>query len=160
MLTYAKLAQKPGYFKTLTGISVSEFDNKYKAIEESYNSHEEKRLANRERKRKIGAGRKFRLSVRDRVLMMLIRNNVNVTYELLEHMFGVDATTAYRDIQKIEAIMQECMSVSGKNRLGVKKVADPDELEHSCPGIGALIENGGTGADDRKKGILRRIWKH
>ena len=154
MLTYAKLAQKPEHFKLLAGISVSEFDDKYKTIEERYAAHEETRLSNRKRKRRIGAGRKFRLDVRDRVLMVLIRSHFKATYKLLEYIFEVDATTACRDVKKMENIMQECMSVSGKNQRRVRKVASLDDLEHSCPGIRALIEN-----EDGKKGILRRILK-
>ena len=47
------------------------FDLMYAAVEKKYDEAETARLSKRPRKRSIGAGRRFALSLRDRLLMLL-----------------------------------------------------------------------------------------
>jgi hypothetical protein len=53
---------------------VQEFDDIYnKEITKRYNKHENKRLSKRKaRERSIGAGKPFKLDVKDRFLMLLV----------------------------------------------------------------------------------------
>jgi hypothetical protein len=69
------LSKKPLLFKSFTGISVQQFDDIYKEIESKYEKYEIKRLSYKRkyrRKRAIGAGRHFKLDVRNRVIMVLV----------------------------------------------------------------------------------------
>ena len=60
-------------FKSFTGLSVQQFDDIYKEIESKYEKYEIKRLSSkRNRERDIGAGRRFKLLVKDRVIMVLV----------------------------------------------------------------------------------------
>ena len=74
MISYARLFKRPLLFRSFTGLTVSEFDSIYIGIESKYNEHERRRrLSNRKkRQRDVGAGRPFKLKVKERFLMLLI----------------------------------------------------------------------------------------
>ena len=64
-------------FKSFTGLSVQQFDDIFKEIESKYCKYEMKRLSSRKdnrrkRERAVGAGRHFKLIVKDRVIMVLV----------------------------------------------------------------------------------------
>ncbi|MDR4492333.1 MAG: hypothetical protein R2685_15775 [Candidatus Nitrosocosmicus sp.] len=77
MLSYEKLSRKPSLFKSYTGLSVQQFDDIFKEIESRYDKYEIKRLlfSRKERKRReraVKADRHFKLSVKNRVIMVLV----------------------------------------------------------------------------------------
>jgi hypothetical protein len=82
LLSYDRLSKKPLLFKSFTGLTVQEFDNIYnKEIVKRYEKHELKRLSKRkeDRKRKVGAGRHFKLDLRDRFLVILVYYRLYIT---------------------------------------------------------------------------------
>ena len=80
-MSYARLSRRPLLFKSFTGLAVSEFDVIAKEIESKYNEHERKRLSNRKRReRDVGAGRPFKLKVKERFLMLLVYYRLSVYY--------------------------------------------------------------------------------
>jgi len=163
MLTYAKLAQQPQAFETLTGVSVSKFDGLCEELKSQYQIHEVKRLSQKERKRQIGAGRKFTLPVTERALMALIRNNCRPTYHLLQDMFGLDYTAVMRGIQKIEPVIKACNGMPPKLP-GKKKLSSLEDLEEFSPGIRALMHDIEDPAPEeektaKKRSILSRLWR-
>ena len=105
------------FFKSFTGLSLQQFDDIYKIIESKYTKHEIKRLSSnriyriRERKRSIGAGRRFKLLVKDRVIMVLVYYRLYITYTLMEFLFGLDQSNVCRDIEKIESLIRECLPI-------------------------------------------------
>ena len=92
MLSYERLSKKPLLFKSFTGLTVHEFDNIYdKEITKRYTKHELKRLSKRiDRKRKIGAGRHFKLDLKDRFVMLLVYYRLYITYTLAGFLFNLD----------------------------------------------------------------------
>ena len=70
-MSYARLSRKPLLFRSFTGLEIAEFDIISKEIESKYYEHERKRLSNRKRKRDVGAGRPFKLKVKERFVMLL-----------------------------------------------------------------------------------------
>ncbi len=106
MLSYERLSRKPLLFKSFTaGLIAHEFDYIYnKKIAKKYTKHELKRLSNRKenRKRKIGAGRLFKLDLSDRFVMLLVYYRLYITYTLAGFLFDLDQSNICRDIQKIE----------------------------------------------------------
>jgi hypothetical protein len=85
LLNYDRLSKKPLLFRSFTGLELPEFDSIYKEVESKYPKYEIKRLS-REKKRKrtrsIGAGRHFKLTVRDRFLMLLVYYKLYITHTL------------------------------------------------------------------------------
>ena len=70
MLSYEKLAKKPKQFLKFTGMTIDDFDLIIVDIKKEFKRTEEKRLSARKRKRSIGAGHPYSLSVKDRAIMM------------------------------------------------------------------------------------------
>ncbi|MDQ6661581.1 MAG: transposase family protein, partial [Chloroflexota bacterium] len=108
MIHYPK---KPLLFKSFTGLTVEEFDNIYnKEIIKRYERDEIKRLSTKSkaREREIGAGRRFKLDVKNRFLMLLVYYRLYITYTLAGFLFDLDQSNICRDIQKIESIIRQC----------------------------------------------------
>jgi hypothetical protein len=99
-------------------LTVQEFDNIYnKEIINRYEKYELKRLSYKRkeyRKRKIGAGRPFKLNIKDRILMLLIYYRLYITYTLAGFLFNLDQSTICRDIQKIERLIRKCIPIPQK----------------------------------------------
>ncbi len=141
MLSYERLSRKPRLFKSFTGLSVKQFDDIYKEIESKYEKHEIKRLSfRRNRERDIGAGRRFKLLVKDRVIMVLVYYRLYITYTLMEFLFGLDQSNVCRDIQKIESLIIECLPIPQKLYDVAKRLKTTQEVEEYFPGFMAFTD--------------------
>ena len=72
MLNYSILSKKPAQFRNFSGVELDEFNNLNLQVKEKYTAYEEKRLTRNNRKRAVGAGHPFKLSLTDRLLMLLV----------------------------------------------------------------------------------------
>jgi Helix-turn-helix of DDE superfamily endonuclease len=99
-MSYAKLCKKPLLFRSFTGLTITEFDSIYGEIESKYEEHEKRRYLSNRRKRvrDIGAGRPFKLKVRERFLMLLVYYRLYITYTLSGFLFDLDQSNVCRDI--------------------------------------------------------------
>ena len=131
LLSYDKLSKKPILFKSFTGLTVQEFDEIYKKeITKRYQKHKIKRLSkrkDRERERKFGAGRPFKLDVRDRFLMLLVYYRLYITYTLTGFLFDLDQSNVCRDIQKIESMIRQCVPIPQKIYGITKRLQTPQK---------------------------------
>jgi hypothetical protein len=138
LLSYDRLSKKPLLFKSFTGLTVTEFDDVYgKEIEKRYGKHEIQRLSKRkERERSMGAGRRFKMNIKSRFLMLLVYYRLYITYTLAGFLFGLDQSNVYRDIQKIEPLIRQCVPIPQKiyDRL-TKRLRTPEEVERHFPGF-------------------------
>jgi hypothetical protein len=98
LLSYDRLSRKPLLFKSFSGLSVQQFDDIFKEIESRYDKYEIMRLSSRKerRERAVGAGRHFKLVVKDRVIMVLVYYRLYITYTLMEFLFGLDQSNVCR----------------------------------------------------------------
>ena len=143
MLSYDGLSKKPLLFKSFTGITVQEFDNIYdNYIIKKYHKHEIKRLFNRKdnRKRKIGAGRHFKLNLKDRFVMLLVYYRLYITYTLAGFLFDLDQSNICRGIQKIEQLVRKCLPIPQKIYSKTKRLRTPEEVEKYFPGFMAFTD--------------------
>src|SRR4051812_8417819 len=96
-------------------------------------------------KRDIGAvGRPFKLDVKDRFLMLLIYYRLYMTYTLADgFLFDLDQSNiCSRNIQKIETLIKECLSISKKfYKITKNMLRTPEEIEQYFPGFIALINS-------------------
>jgi DDE superfamily endonuclease/Helix-turn-helix of DDE superfamily endonuclease len=122
---------------------VQEFDNIYnKQITKKYAKHEIKRLSKRkERKRDIGAGRPFKLDVKDRCIMLLVYYRLYITYTLSGFLFNLDQSNICRDIQKIEPLIRNCLPIPQKIFNITKRLKTPEEVEQYFPGFLSFIDS-------------------
>jgi hypothetical protein len=124
---------------------VQEFDDIYnKEIVKRYDKHEIQRLSSIKRKtvreRKFGAGRPFKLDIRNRFLMLLVYYRLYITYTLAGFLFNLDQSNICRDIQKIESLIRKCIPIPQKIYNITNRLRTPDEIEKYFPGFLAFID--------------------
>ncbi|CAN5830321.1 hypothetical protein BH23THE1_BH23THE1_28250 [soil metagenome] len=84
---------------SFTGLSVKQFDDIFKEIESRYDKYEIKRLSSRKerrRERAVGDGRRFKIVVKNRIIMVLVYYRLYITYTLMEFLFGLDQSNVCR----------------------------------------------------------------
>lgn len=142
MLSYEKLSRKPLLFKSFTGLSVQQFDDIYQKIEKKYANHETNRLLihNKDRKRAVGAGRRFKLVVKNRIIMVLVYYRLYITYTLTGFLFDLDQSNVCRDIQKIERLIRRCLPIPQKLYKITKRLETKEEVEQYFPGFMAFVD--------------------
>jgi len=143
MFSYERLSRKPLIFKSFTGLSVKQFDEIYdKEIVKRYGKYEIQRLSkrNKDRERNIGAGRPFKLDLRDRCVMLLVYYRLYITYTLTGFLFDLDQSNICRDIQKIESLVRQCLPIPQKIYNITKRLKTPEEVEKYFPRFLAFID--------------------
>jgi len=133
---------QPILFKSFTGLPVQQFDDiYYNQITKKYTKHEIKRLSKgKERKRDIGAGRPFKLDLRDRFVMLLVYYRLYITYNLAGFLFDLDQSNICRDIQKIEKLIRECLPIPQKIYNTTKRLKTPQQVEKYFPDFLSFID--------------------
>jgi hypothetical protein len=128
-----ELSKKPILFKSFTGLAVQEFDDIYhKQIVKRYEKHEIQRLFKRKEdgERKAGAGRHFKLDVKDRFLMLLVYYCLYITYTLIGFLFDLDQSNICRYIKKIVGLIRRCLPIPQKTYNIIKRLKTPEEVEN------------------------------
>jgi hypothetical protein len=135
-MSYARLSRKPLLFKSFTGLYISEFDVISREIESRYEEHERKRLSKRRRQRDVGAGRPFKLKVKERFfLMLLIYYRLYITYTLSGFLFDLDQSNICRDMSIIEPLVKRCIPLPKKLYKRTRRLRTIDEVEEYFPGF-------------------------
>jgi transposase len=101
MITYDELIKKPRVFKSLTGVSIPEFDELLIKVTPIWLQREHDRLNRPERQRVIGGGGDYKLALGERLLMTLIWLRLYLNTEALGYFFGVDKSTASRNTRNL-----------------------------------------------------------
>ena len=145
MLSYDRLSKKPKRFKSFTGLTVQEFDDIYnKDISKRYEKHEIKRLSKRKdrERKKFGAGRHFKLDIKNRFLMLLVYYRLYITYTLAGFLFDLDQSNVCRDIQKIEGLVRQCCTYPTEDIWNNKEASNTtEEVEQYFPGLLSFIDS-------------------
>lgn len=140
MLTYSKISGKPAMFRSFTGLKVGEFDKLYCIAEREYGVCEEKRLWRRNRKRAIGAGRKFKLELKERLIMLLLYYRLYMTYALSGFLFDLHESSVCRDITRLEPLLSRCMPLPEKVHRETKRIGMVEELLRYYPEMKAFLD--------------------
>ena len=140
MLTYEKVTKIPKTFKAITGMTPPQFDLLYADVEKKYDEAETARLSKRPRERNIGAGHRFSLSLRDRLLMLLFYYRTYTTQIVCGMVFGVGQATVSRDISYLEPVVRECIPIPEKMHAAVSKAQSIEDLEALIPGLAVLVD--------------------
>ena len=113
-MSYRRLCKKPLLFRSLTGLTVREFDQISTEMDSKYEEYERRRLSKRKRKRDVGAGRPFKLKPRERLLMLLVYYRLYITYALSGFLFDFDQSNVFRDLTILESLLKECIPLPKK----------------------------------------------
>lgn len=141
MLQYNRLSHYPKVFQAMTGLRIVEFEQLFSDLLPLYGPAETKRLSRAERRRAIGGGRDFDLSVRDRLLLTVIWLRKYPTHEVLGYLFGVSDSTVGRYIGQILPLLE----ASGRDTMrlpdpGRKRRRQLDELLQDTPELAVVID--------------------
>lgn len=110
MLTYPLLSCKPNVFRSLTGLTVAEFDALYPEVAHRYTEARAAGPTRRDRKprrRRLGAGRPYTHSLRDRLLMTVLWLRLYPTLELLGFWFGLDKSAVSRSVNELLPLVRD-----------------------------------------------------
>lgn len=141
MLTVSRLARNPSMFRSFTGLDVSEFGSLYRRVESRYDEFEEGRLSRPDRKRNFGeGGRKFKLGLQERLLMLLVYYRLYITLALTQFLFDLDLSNVWRDIRYLEPVVRECVPLPEKIHDQVKRLRTLEEVERYFPGFKAFVD--------------------
>jgi hypothetical protein len=141
LMSYARLSRRPLLFKSFTGLYISEFDVISREIESRYEEHERKRLSKRMRQRDVGAGRPFKLKVKERFLMLLVYYRLYITYTLSGFLFDLDQSNICRDMSIIEPLVKRCIPLPKKLYKRTRRLRTIDEVEEYFPGFKTFIDS-------------------
>ncbi len=123
---------------------MQEFNDIYeKNVTKRYAKHEIQRLSSKrkkDRERDIGAGRHFKLDVKNRFLMLLVYYRLYITYTLTGFLFDLDQSNICRDIQKIESLIRQCVPIPQKTYNKTKRLKTPEAVEKYFPGFLAFTD--------------------
>jgi hypothetical protein len=107
MITYANLSKHPSATPSLIGMRLDAFDRLFTEFELAHSQRLAEaaltRKSRQPRQRGVGAGRKHRYDLRDRLLLTLFWLRVYTTYEVMGFFFGLNKTN-------IEDILHDCLS--------------------------------------------------
>lgn len=142
MITYEKLAQRPSVFKSITGITLIEFEDLYQKFLPQWEQAEQKRLTRPKRQRVIGAGHPYTLALAEMLLLTLVWLRLYLSLEALSFLFDVDKATASRNTRRVLLVLHQL----GDNTLGWPKPPQRgegknlDEALQACPDLLAIID--------------------
>jgi hypothetical protein len=125
MLNYSILSKKPAHFRNFSGVELDEFNNLNLQVKEKYNAYKEKRLTRNNRKRAVGAGHPFKLSLTDRLLMLLLYYHMYPSSTLLSYLFDLSQTSVLKTIRKLDKI---------------RRLQTVEEVEAVFPGFKAFLD--------------------
>jgi hypothetical protein len=140
MLNYSILSKKPAYFRNFSGVELDEFNTINQKIKEKYTAYEEKRLTRRDRKRAVGAGHPFKLSLTDRLLMLLLYYHMYPSSTLLGYLFDLSQTSVLKTIRKLEPIVSKSLPLPKKQQDKVRRLQTVEEIEAMFPGFKAFLD--------------------
>jgi len=139
-MTYSKLAKMQSTFRSFTGLDFPEFDSLYQKVRVRYEDSEKERLMRPGRGREIGGGGKFKLELRDRLLMLLVYYRLYATFTLTGFLFDLDQSNAFRDIRYLEPLVSGCLPLPKKVQKLTRRLRTIEEVEQFFPGFKAFVD--------------------
>ena len=140
LLNYKWLSKKPFLFRSITGLEVSEFDSFCTQANAKYRDYEAKRLDRPNRKHKVGAGYPFKLSLQDRLLMIMVYYRLCITSTLTGVLFDLDQSNVLKDIHKLESLVKEILPLPQKLHDKAKRLQSIKEIEAMFPEFKAFTD--------------------
>lgn len=105
MITCEKIFKSPQAMNGLTGMSLAEFEKFYAEFERAHqarlNALQHTRRDQSKRRRAVGAGRKYKYALCDRLLMTLFWLRACTTYKVLGSLYGLNKTTVEENLKSV-----------------------------------------------------------
>jgi len=140
VMNYSKLSKNPKLFARFTGLTPEEFNRLFRKIEKEYPKFEIGRLSRKDRINAIGQGSKFKLDLKDRVIMFLCYYKMYITEEMTGFLFDIHQSNVNRNIRRLEPLMEGCLPTPKKMKKKVKRIGTLEELEKMFPELKAFVD--------------------
>ena len=105
------LKKHPKVFRHLTGLTVEKFEELLHTLNPIYNDAEEKRLYKSNRQRAQGGGRNQKLSLEDKLVLLLMYYRLYITHELLGFMFNLHNSNVSRQINYLQPLLAKIFRI-------------------------------------------------
>ena len=145
MITCHKLFNKPGKLKRFTGLDPEQFTILVHRLHPLWRQAEHTRLFRPDRKRAMGAGRRYRLTtVEDKLLLILMWYRLYVVYEVMSWIFDLDSANISRLITKLTPLVEKAadpqllFALKNINK-GRKKVRSFEEFAKLYPDLVEIV---------------------
>jgi IS5 family transposase len=149
MLNVEKLRKRPQHFLRFAGLTVAQFERLLGQMQTAYPKFNAQRLARPDRKRQVGGGSSFRLSLPDRTLLALVFLRLYLTNDLLGYLFGLDASNISRNLRTLLPLLEQQLPVPAQPRRHLaakppagqrrRKIGSLDELFKQYPDLREVI---------------------
>lgn len=114
MLNVQKLAKQPKIFHSLCGLTPHEFNSLLKKLESLWQKAEFKRKNWQGRKRKIGGGKKLRLSLEQSLFILLLYYRTYVNHIFLGMIAGIDNSKICKYFRLLNPVLAQIFKVPKK----------------------------------------------
>jgi hypothetical protein len=142
ILRYYHLSQHPAVFKSLTGLTLTEFEALRRDIEPLLGAADQQRLERANRQRAVGGGHPYALNESDQVLLTVVWLRQYPTHEVLGYLFGVSDTTAGRIIRRVLPVLEQAghdgMRLPDPGRKRRRQLCD---LLTETPALAVLVDS-------------------
>ena len=137
----AWLTRHPAVFRAMTGSSVAEYRQTVEELAAPYAVAEQQRLARPARRRAIGGGRRFTLSLADQILLTIIWLRQYPTFPVLGYLFGLDDRPASRTVARLLPLLE----AAGRDSMrlpdpGAHHRRELPQLLKNTPGLMVLVD--------------------
>lgn len=133
MSLYSKLARKPNQFLSVTGMTLTDFQNLLPQFERANGQLEQRRKAcvvrtKKERRRRAGGGAKFANEMADRLLMLLLYYRLYLTQEFLTLLFRAEHKSVIcRNVQLMRPVFEAVLPVPERARSRILSLAKKEQ---------------------------------
>lgn len=146
MITCEKILKKPEVLNGLIGMSPAEFERLYSEFELAHlayvNTLEHTRRDKMKRRRAVGAGRKYKYDLCDRLLMTLFWLRAYTTYKVLGALYNLDKTTIE---ENLKTVMHTLSLMAGyhfeRPQAEIPKLRSVQELIHAFPDMLLILDS-------------------
>lgn len=107
----ARLAKRPTTFMRLTGLPAARFEALVAEAAPLLAAANKKRLSRRERKRAVGAGKRYDLPACDRLPMTSMYCRTYISQEFLGYPFDMDASNVCRNMRIVRPVPAQAFRV-------------------------------------------------
>lgn len=111
MLNLETLMKRPKTFRSLTGLSPEEFRRLSKEVKPLWEESEIRRKNRKNRKRKIGAGRKYKLSFEQSLFLLLLYYRTYVNHVFIGMIGNVSDSKIHQYFARLEPPLQQVFRV-------------------------------------------------
>ena len=136
---YTTLKNKPRTFRSLTGLTPTEFEALLKSFGAAWARFVEVTFERPHRKRAYGAGRRAHLrTLEDKLLFILFYYRQYPTQEVQGYFFGMSQTQASEWIHRLSDILNQALGY--EMQLPERRAANLETVLSSCPSLEFIID--------------------